>query len=144
GSDSGLGAALPKEQVHLIEMEQIPDLTKHPPLNGRYRLVRFHKRGGQAWVFEALDATCQQKLAVKVVFKSQVSATAILHLIEEVQKTGRLPADQFVHVYDWGEEKEFAWYAMEWLEGQTLREVIDARPKAIPWDEAFGMTAEIL
>jgi len=117
-------------------------MREYPKLKGQYAFTLHFKRGGQAYLYEGVDALLK-KVAIKVAFRAEHSETALVHLVEEAKKTVRLSNDHVAHVYDVGVEPDFAWIVMEWLEGGSLRDEIDRRSR-FEWDKAFDITEQVL
>ncbi len=95
-------------------------------LANRYELGGEIGRGGMARVYVAHDRLLERTVAVKVL--SELDAhddTAIERFRREAQAAARLNHPNIVGVYDWGEEADTAFIVMEYVDGQTLREVID-------------------
>ncbi|MFI5046871.1 MAG: Stk1 family PASTA domain-containing Ser/Thr kinase [Acidimicrobiia bacterium] len=112
-------------------------------LANRYELGAEVGRGGMARVHIALDRLLERTVAVKVL--STLDAhddTAVERFRREAQAVARLNHPNIVAVYDWGEDDDTAFIVMEYVDGQTLREVLYDRGWLTPL-EAASVGAEI-
>jgi len=102
--------------------------TEARVLANRYELGDEIGRGGMARVYVALDRLLERTVAVKVL--STLDAhddTAVERFRREAQAVARLNHPDIVAVYDWGEDDDTAFIVMEYVDGQTLREVLHDR-----------------
>jgi serine/threonine protein kinase len=95
-----------------------------PQQIGRYEIRRQVGRGGMAVVLEAWDPVLHRTLAVKLVDKTRldpsIAQDALRRFRREAQAAARLTHPNIVQVYEYGEEEEFAWIAMEYVAGKAL------------------------
>ncbi len=98
--------------------------------------------GGMGVVYRAVDPTLDRRLAVKVIRRTNLSAAAKERFLREARAASRLIHPNIVTVYAAGEEDGHPYLAMEYVEGRTLRAIIDEGP--VPWDKATGWTCDIL
>ncbi len=98
--------------------------------------------GGMGVVYRAVDPTLDRPLAIKVIKRKNLSATAKERFLREARASSRLNHPNIVTVYAAGEEDGHPYLAMEYVEGRTLRDVIDEGP--IAWDQATLWIADIL
>jgi serine/threonine-protein kinase len=95
-----------------------------PAQIGRYETRRVVGRGGMAIVLEAWDPVLHRTLAVKLVDKARldlgVAPDALRRFKREAQAAARLTHPNVVQVYEYGEEGQFAWIAMEYVAGKPL------------------------
>ena len=93
---------------------------------GPYRLLRRLGEGGMGVVHEAEDTKSGERLAVKTVRVPQ--AWKLDGLRREIGALRRIRHRGVVRVVDDGIERGVPWYAMELVEGTTLREWADRDP----------------
>lgn len=94
---------------------------------GRYRIERIIGRGGMGTVYLARHALLRRPTAVKVLRPQHTTKETIARFEREVQVTSQLTHPNTIEIYDYGETRDgLFYYAMEYLEGATLREVVDA------------------
>jgi serine/threonine protein kinase/predicted Zn-dependent protease len=94
---------------------------------GDYQIQRQIGRGGMGIVYEAEQVSLRRKVAVKVL---PVAATWDDHRLQrfqnEAQAVARLHHQNIVPVYTVGCEHGVHYFAMQYLEGQTLADIIAA------------------
>jgi serine/threonine protein kinase len=113
----------------------------------KYKIVREIARSNDV-VYEAIDATMGRRLAVKeLVIPPNLTGTARRERIErfnrEARAAGRLSHPNIVTVYDFGEDNGRYFIAMEFLEGGTLRDRLQACG-ALEVDEAVDIACQVL
>jgi WD40 repeat protein/serine/threonine protein kinase len=92
---------------------------------GDYRIVREVGRGGMGVVYEAEQISLKRRVALKVQSRGQASrGKSDMRFRQEAQAAAQLVHPHIVPVYDVGEDGEFAYYAMQLIEGQPLDEFI--------------------
>ena len=95
-----------------------------PAQIGRYETRRVVGRGGMAVVLEAWDPVLHRTLAIKLVDKGRLDTglapDALRRFKREAQAAARLTHPNVVQVYEYGEEGQFAWIAMEYVAGKPL------------------------
>ena len=90
-----------------------------------YELLRKLGEGGMGTVYAARDTTLGRLVAIKVL-NIQVGQSAARFLIE-AQATARCRHDNIVVIYEVGELHGYPYMMLEYLEGRTLREWMEAR-----------------
>jgi len=90
-------------------------------------VVRLIGRGGFAEVFEVVDTDLQRRLAVKIL-RSDLpwSVGTITRFKQEARAIARLSHPNTVPIHFVGEGEGLVYYAMPYLEGRTLTEVLRA------------------
>ena len=92
---------------------------------GRYELHRKLARGGMSDVYLARDQVLDRPVAVKVMFPEYAKdPTFVERFRREAQAAARLNHPNVVSIYDWGEELGTYFIAMEYVDGQSLSEII--------------------
>ena len=96
-------------------------------MGGRYRLLRPIGSGASAHVYVAEDVRLRRSVAVKVLHPALSEDKSFLRRFQaEAQTVAVLRHPGIVRVYDWGEDAEQAYLAMELLEGGSLRSLLDS------------------
>ena len=95
-----------------------------------YRVMRRIGRGGMGEVYLARDSKLGRKVALKVIHRDNVSSReAVEQLNFEARATARLNHPHIVTIYGVGEYIGVPYVALEYLEGQTLRQRVgEERP----------------
>lgn len=116
-------------------------------LDGKYRITRMIGKGGMGAVYHAQHLGTGRPVAVKVLLSALVrSSEALERFRREARAAGRLRHPNIVDVTDFGVarvgEQDVAYLVMEYLEGSTLRAVIDARG-ALPLEVVVDIVEQI-
>ncbi len=116
-------------------------------IRGKYRIVREIARSNDI-VYEAVDNTLGRRIALKELnISSSLAGQARRERIErfnrEARAAGKLSHPNIVAVTDCFEENGRYFIVMEYLEGQTLRDVMQVRG-ALPLQDAIGIACQVL
>ncbi len=92
----------------------------------RYEIVREIARGGMANVYLARDTKLDRAVALKVLPAELSRDPSFVERFRlEAQAAASLNDPTIVAVYDWGQEQATSFIVMEYVEGRTLRDVIN-------------------
>src|SRR5947209_624860 len=95
---------------------------------GDFRLVREVGRGGMGIVYEAVQLSLGRRVALKVLpFAATMDPRQLTRFHNEAKAAASLRHQHIVHVYGVGCDRGVHYFAMEFVEGQTLAEVIHGR-----------------
>ena len=95
---------------------------------GDYRIVREMARGGMGVVYEAVQTSLGRRVALKVLPAGAVLADhATERFHREAATGGRLHHTNIVPVYGVGEHEGIEYYAMQFIDGASLGEVVRQR-----------------
>jgi serine/threonine-protein kinase len=109
----------------------------------RYQVGEVIGRGGMADVYLAHDRLLDRRVAVKVLSAQFASDPVnVERFRREAQAAAGLNHPHIVSVYDWGEEDGTSYIVMEYVPGETLREILQTYGRLGPMDAA-RITAEI-
>jgi serine/threonine protein kinase/WD40 repeat protein/tetratricopeptide (TPR) repeat protein len=93
---------------------------------GDYRILREIGRGGMGVVYEAEQISLGRRVALKVLPGHAVGdRKALERFRREAKAAARMHHTNIVPVFEVGREGEFAFYAMQLIQGQGLDQVID-------------------
>ncbi|ARJ51659.1 Stk1 family PASTA domain-containing Ser/Thr kinase [Staphylococcus lutrae] len=96
-------------------------------IDDRYELTQILGGGGMSNVYVAMDTILKRKVAVKLIHIPPNEKQATVQRFErEVQNTTILSHPNIVSVLDVGEEVDFFFLVMEYIEGPTLSDYIKA------------------
>ena len=112
---------------------------------GRYQIVSQLGRGAMGTVYRALDPAIERTVAIKTLnpdLPDENMAEVKERFLREAKSAGRLNHPNVVTVYDVGETGGIAYIAMEFLEGQSLRQVLDSG-EPLPLDTIVTIAAQI-
>lgn len=110
-------------------------------LGGRYQLLTVHGRGGMGAVWRAKDVMLDRTVAVKeVTFGPGLSAhekdVLKQRTLREARASARLNHPNVVTVHDVVEQDGRPWIVMEFVEADSLQDVLDAERTIQPWRAA--------
>jgi eukaryotic-like serine/threonine-protein kinase len=109
----------------------------------RYTVERPIARGGMADVYLARDQVLDRLVAVKVLFPEFARDPSFVERFRrEAHSAASLNHPNIVGVYDWGQEHGTYFIVMEYVEGQSLRDVLRAQ-RTLPAVQAAAIGAEI-
>ncbi|HEY7717270.1 MAG TPA: Stk1 family PASTA domain-containing Ser/Thr kinase [Pedococcus sp.] len=102
-------------------------------LDGRYRVLSHIADGGMASVYLALDTRLDREVALKVMRSDLASDdTFVSRFRREARSAAQLSHPNVVAVFDQGEDDGSMFLAMEYVPGQTLRDVMRAEGTLTP------------
>ena len=112
---------------------------------GRYEIVGEIARGAMGVVYKAQDPLIDRLVAIKTVYIGQSNAesdTFERRFFREAKSAGRLNHPNVVTIHDVGKSEDLAYIAMEFLDGRSLREILDSGV-VLPPQRIADIVAEI-
>ncbi len=112
---------------------------------GRYKIVSQLGRGTMGTVYKALDPVLERTVAIKTLnpdLPEEAVAEMTARFLREARSAGRLNHPNVVTIYDVGVSGGFAYIAMEYLEGQSLRQLLDSGAP-LSFDAIIDIVAQI-
>ena len=114
---------------------------------GKYEIRGRLGAGAMGTVFDAFDPVIERRAALKTVRRPAPDdpdgAEAMGRFKREAQAAGRLNHPHIVAVYDYGEDAQAAWIAMELVEGGTLKDPLD-RGDRFPLAQTLRIMEQVL
>jgi len=102
-------------------------------IDGRYRITGRVARGGMATVYTAVDQRLERTVALKIIHPSQATNVHFVDRFTDEAKTiARLTHPNVVAVYDQGRHQGLPYLVMEYVQGQTLRDLLTERRRLSP------------
>lgn len=93
---------------------------------GRYRLEERLDAGGRAQVWRATDSELSRPVAVKMLVTPEGGDPRFVEAFRnEAQSEANLKHPNIVEVFDWGHDEDVNYIVMEFLEGQTVRKLLE-------------------
>ena len=106
---------------------------------GKYEIQAEIGRGGMGAVYKGYDQALDRYVAVKVLAPHLVwEKEFVERFLREARAAARLKHPGIVTIYDVGQEGGWYYFVMEYLEGQTLSEVVRQRGP-LPPDEVLSI-----
>ena len=113
-------------------------------VGGRYRVVRKLGGGGMADVYLCEDLTLGRHVAIKVLLQRYLDdPTFVERFRREAKAAAGLNQQNLVGIYDWGEVDGTYYIAMEYVEGETLKDLIRRRGR-LSGNESVAVGLQLL
>ena len=104
----------------------MPDVTEGSVVDGRYRVLRRLGSGGMADVWLAEDAHLQRQVALKVLHRRFAQDQEFVQRFQrEAESAAGLQHPNIVSVFDRGQVEGTYYIAMQYIDGPTLKQLID-------------------
>jgi len=117
-----------------------------PEWLGRYPLLSVVGTGSMGMVYKSLDPQTSRAIAIKTI-RSELLDDDMenypARLRIEAQAAGALTHPGIVRVYEYGEAKGYAYIAMEYVEGHSLRDCFERKVR-FNTDQAVNILAQLL
>jgi tetratricopeptide (TPR) repeat protein len=108
---------------------------------GRYVILEPLGRGGMGEVFAAYDPELDRKIAIKILKRERTDSTrSQSRMMREAQALAKLSHTNVVAIHDVGTHDDRVFVAMEFVEGETLREWVKAKKPS--WREIVGVAVQ--
>ncbi len=111
-------------------------------LADRYRIERELGAGGMATVYLADDLRHERKVALKVLRPELAAVIGAERFLKEIKVTANLQHPHILGLIDSGQVDGLLWYAMPFVEGESLRDLLQ-REKQLPIPEAVRISTEV-
>ncbi len=122
-----LGPAVVEDLETYIQLRSVEECGEDQPLGtlGDYTLRRQIGRGGMGVVYDAWENSMDRRVALKVLPAGVAADTrASARFLREAQAAGKLSHPNVVPVYFTGVKEQTPFYAMEFVEGETLAQIL--------------------
>ncbi len=91
---------------------------------GRYKILELLGRGAMGVVYKAVDPAIDRVVAIKTInltLSQEEVAEYEARFTQEAKAAGRLNHPNIVSIYDVGKTDDFAWMALEFIDGRELK-----------------------
>jgi serine/threonine-protein kinase len=120
----------------------VAELSEGAVIDGRYRVLRRIGSGGMADVWLAEDTHLQREIALKVLHRRYAQDREFVERFRrEAESAAGLQHPNIVAVYDRGEFEGTYYIAMRYIDGPTLKELIDA---GLSPEQAVSLIRQVL
>lgn len=100
---------------------------------GKYDIKRELGKGAMGIVYEGFDPFIERTVAIKTILKSMLDSAEAKDMLSrfrrEAQAAGRLTHPNIVSVYEYGEDQDMAFIAMEFVHGKELKKYFEAEER---------------
>lgn len=144
GSSGGNGSNGDQSTIHIPQSSMANDAGR--VLNGRYALIAPVGSGGMATVYKARDNILGRIVAIKVLREQYTTDDQfVARFRREAQAAANLTHPNIVNVYDVGQDGDIQYIVMEFIAGQSVKELIaHAHHAPLPMSQAVSIAAQIL
>jgi serine/threonine protein kinase len=109
---------------------------------GRYQITGELGRGSMGVVYRSYDPQIGRPVALKVLRQDRVTSEAfVLRFLREGKAIGRLSHPNIVSIYDIGQGQGTIYLAMEFIEGETLNQVMEKKGLGLKEIVSLGIQA---
>ncbi len=119
-----------------------------PEKIGKYLIERELGRGAMGIVYQGKDPLIERIVAIKTIRKDLLDntneATLFQRFKQEAQAAGRLNHQNIVAVYEYGEDQDLAYIAMEFLKGKELKYYLEEINTRFSLDEIQTIMTQLL
>jgi serine/threonine protein kinase len=110
---------------------------------GGFKIERVLGRGGMGVVFKAHELTLNRKIALKVLATRLSTSDEFLQRFKrEAQVIASLKHPNIVNILSYGQDKGLHFFAMEYVQGRDLREILKENP-LMPFEEALNIIRQV-
>ena len=121
-------------------MDAVAQLTA--ALTGRYTIDREIGRGGMATVYLARDVKHNRRVALKVLNAELGAVLGVERFLAEIEVTANLQHPNLLPLFDSGEAAGLLFYVMPFVEGESLRALLQ-REKQLPIEDAVRIAGAV-
>ena len=111
---------------------------------GRYKIVSELGRGAMGTVFHGLDETIERSVALKTLHAElppEILTEVSERFLREAKSAGKLNHPNIVTIYEFGQDGNIAFIAMEFLEGTSLQQIM--RGGRLPFNTIVDLVAQV-
>jgi serine/threonine protein kinase len=106
----------------------------HPARLGKYPITGVVGQGAMGVVYKAFDPVINRPVAIKTIQKALIGqdlsgSSTMARFKNEARAVGRMSHPNIVAIYEYGEDEDAAYIAMEYVEGRTLSQILRGTPQ---------------
>ena len=144
GADPGLATTLGSTSAARTRPDREAQVRPGDELGGRYRIIERIGAGGMGTVYLAEHIAIGKRVAIKILGSEFAhKARLVDRFLREARAASLIEHEHIVDITDFGHVTEgVPYFAMEFLEGKTLAEVIEQDGR-LPWPRARRIFLQI-
>jgi serine/threonine-protein kinase len=135
------GQARASQSMDSESFEHMEQLLKEDT-KGEFEIHKMLGRGGMAVVYLATETHLRRKVAIKVLPPELTFGHGVDRFKREAQTAAALDHPHIIPVYRIASGKKLFWYAMKFLEGRSLEDLIKEK-KHLSLDETIHILAQV-
>jgi len=106
----------------------------HPERLGKYPITGVLGKGAMGVVYKGFDPVINRPVAIKTIHKALIGqdlsgSSTTARFKNEARAVGRMAHPNIVAIYEYGEDDNTAYIAMEYVEGRTLSQILAGTPR---------------
>src|SRR5215212_10399267 len=125
-----------------MQTSPLPLQRLRDSLSQAYSIDRELGKGGMATVYLAQDLKHDRVVALKVLHPDLAASLGPDRFLREIKLAARLNHPHILPLYDSGEASGFLYYVMPFVEGESLRALME-REQQLSLPDSIQMTCEI-
>lgn len=107
----------------------ISSLRRGETFAGRYTVIKLIGRGGMGSIYKVFDNTLKEEVALKLLLPQFAKDPMIVErFLNEARIARKLSHPNIIRVHDIGISGNILYISMEFIEGKSLREILDSLP----------------
>ena len=114
---------------------------------GKYEIKRELGKGAMGVVYEGFDPYIERRVAIKTVLKSMLDNSEAQDMLNrfrrEAQAAGRLQHPNIVSIYEYGDDQDVAFIAMEYVQGKELNDYFENNER-FQINDVYRIMSELL
>ncbi len=135
------GQAAASQSMDSESFEHMEQLLKEDT-KGEFEIHKMLGRGGMAVVYLATEIHLRRKVAIKVLPPELTFGHGVDRFKREAQTAAALDHPHIIPVYRIASGKKLFWYAMKFLEGRSLEDLLKEK-KRLPLDETLQILSQV-
>jgi len=135
------GQARASASLDLSSFQHMEKLLKEDT-EGEFEIQGMLGRGGMAVVFLAIETKLGRKVAIKVLPPELTFGHGVDRFMREAKTAAALDHPHIIPIYRIGSGKKLFWYAMKFLEGRSLDDLMKEKGK-LPVDDAIPILEQV-
>lgn len=122
----------------------VSTVTRGTLIAGRYEVLQVLGRGGMGVVYKAHDRLLDETVALKVLRRDLLGASAVAQRFRsEIKLARRVSHANVCRIHDYGEDGGLSFLAMAFVDGTDVKRQLSRHPEGFEPDEAFDIAIQL-